>query len=302
MSEPTVSIIVPVYQRLEFLRAALASVFAQTFADWELIIADDGSGEPVAGFLRELGNDSRVTVIWLPHMGNQAIVRNAALAAARAPYVAFLDSDDVWLPRKLELQIARLEKQAVRWCYSNFLRTDSELAVLPEEQHRPWTAYEGDVLAPMIEGRVCIRTTGVIVGRELLLEAGGCDPELPTGSDTDLWLRIAQRYPIAVVDEPLFYARQHDENYSEKNWQDGFADYDRALEKLLRLTDARLHPLIRRMRATNAIRFAAAHIHHNSRDNVWTVLRDSFPHSWAHPHWWIGAGKVLVRRYIEERS
>src|SRR5882672_10472844 len=108
MSVTAVSIILPTFNRLEFLRPAIDSVFAQTFMDWDLIIADDGSAEPTRAYLRTLVSQPRVKVIWLAHTGNLSAVRNAALRAAQGEYIAFLDSDDLWMPVKLKHQMAAL--------------------------------------------------------------------------------------------------------------------------------------------------------------------------------------------------
>ncbi|HSY94564.1 MAG TPA: glycosyltransferase family 2 protein, partial [Steroidobacteraceae bacterium] len=101
---PAVSIIVPTFNRLRLLRRSLASVFEQTFEDWELLIADDGSGPDARAYLEAL-DDPRVKVLWLSHSGKPAVARNAALRAAQGEYVAFLDSDDLWVPAKLQIQM-----------------------------------------------------------------------------------------------------------------------------------------------------------------------------------------------------
>src|SRR5262245_55647877 len=98
---PVVSIVLPAFNRLVYLRAAVASVFKQSFTDWELIIGDDGSDEDTRAYLGTLDQPPRVKVLWLAHTGNPAVVRNAALLEAKGEFVAFIDSDDEWLPDKL---------------------------------------------------------------------------------------------------------------------------------------------------------------------------------------------------------
>src|SRR5689334_5593430 len=98
---PRVSVVVPVFDRLAPLRETLGSVFAQTLADFELILVDDGSGPETRAWLESI-DDPRVRQLRLEHSGNPAAVRNAGIAMASAPHVAFLDSDDLWLPRRLE--------------------------------------------------------------------------------------------------------------------------------------------------------------------------------------------------------
>ena len=99
--QPLVSIILPTFGRLEYLRQTVASVYRQTLRDWELIVADDGSDAETRAYLRTLEADSRVRLLWLTHTGIPAIVRNSAARSAGGEYVAFLDSDDLWAPEKL---------------------------------------------------------------------------------------------------------------------------------------------------------------------------------------------------------
>src|SRR5580693_7584371 len=94
-STAIVSVVLPTFNRLRFLRPAIESVYAQTFTDWDLIVADDGSDLETRRYLQTLTNDPRVTVLWLPHTGRPSMVRNAALLRAAGEYVAFLDSDDL---------------------------------------------------------------------------------------------------------------------------------------------------------------------------------------------------------------
>ena len=109
---PMVSVVVPTFNRLRFLRAAIESVYTQTFIDWELIIADDGSDLETREYLQSLATQPRVSVVWLRHTGKPAMVRNAALQRAVGRYVAFLDSDDLWAPRKLERQLETLRARS----------------------------------------------------------------------------------------------------------------------------------------------------------------------------------------------
>src|SRR5688572_23189690 len=124
MTRPLVSVIVASFNRTEYLMEAVESVIHQTWSDWELLIADDGSDEPTKRYLAKLA-DPRVHVLWLQHSGNPAAVRNAALNIAHGEYVAFLDSDDAWMPSKLAAQLQGLRSSAdCRWSYTNFRRID----------------------------------------------------------------------------------------------------------------------------------------------------------------------------------
>src|SRR6185312_17059667 len=91
---PLVSVVLPTFGRLHYLRPTVDCIRRQSFEDWELLVADDGSDAETREYLRALATESRVRVIWLAHTGVPAIVRNTALHEARGEYVAFLDSDD----------------------------------------------------------------------------------------------------------------------------------------------------------------------------------------------------------------
>jgi glycosyltransferase involved in cell wall biosynthesis len=124
---PVVSIILPTFDRLDYLPAAIQSVVAQSLTDWELLIADDGSGPATRTYLSTVHDPPRIRVLQLAHTGKPAAARNAALRAARGEFIALLDSDDVWLPHKLELQIAALRAPGKhQWSYTAFTEIDAD--------------------------------------------------------------------------------------------------------------------------------------------------------------------------------
>jgi glycosyltransferase involved in cell wall biosynthesis len=251
-SVPIVSVVLPTFNRLKFLRPAVESVFAQTFTDWELVIADDGSDSETGEYLRSLANRPRVVVMWLSHTGRPAMVRNAALSRAAGEYIAFLDSDDLWAASKLEQQVGTLRARGnCRWCYTAFLRVDAGGTPLPEEARRPWVPYEGEIFEQVVTGRASIRTPSVLAARRLLEQAGGFDEELLSAEDYDLWLRLALYSEVAIVDEPLVYVRYHEENHT-REWQSAYLGRDHSLSRRQALVDAARRPLLRAERVRNA--------------------------------------------------
>src|SRR5258708_7129899 len=114
-----VTVVIPTYNRLSLVRLAVASVMAQTYTDWELIVADDGSEDGTGEMIRSMA-DPRIRVLELPHTGNIAAVRNAGAGAGSGAWIAFLDSDDLWLPGKLEIQLSLLHQEGKRWSYGGF--------------------------------------------------------------------------------------------------------------------------------------------------------------------------------------
>ncbi len=301
-STAIVSVILPSCNRLRFLRPAIESVYAQTFADWELIIADDGSDLETRQYLESLANEPRVLVVWLPHTGRPSVVRNAALLKAAGEYVAFLDSDDLWATRKLERQIETLRARvSCRWSYTAFLRVDAAGTALPEETRRPWVPYEGDIFEQVVTGRAQIRTPSVLATRQLIAQAGGFDEGLLSGEDYDLWLRLALHSEVAIVDEPLVFVRYHDENHT-REWQSAYVGRDRSLSRGQQLVDSGRRSLLREERVRNALKLAATHAELGAQGRMLRALWKSLPYSWTYPRWWLsGLKTVLLRPYLPRR-
>ena len=299
--QPLVSIVLPTFGRLKYLRPTIDSVYRQTLPDWELLVADDGSDEETTAYLRGLTADPRVKVIWLAHTGIPAIVRNAALREARGEYVAFLDSDDLWAERKLERQVDTLRARAdCRWTYTAFLQIDARGNPLPEEERRPWVPYEGDIFEQVVTGRVSLRTPSVLATRQLLLQAGDFDEALPSGEDYDLWLRLALYSAVAVVDEPLVYVRRHEESHT-RDWESAFIGRDHSLRTRQSLVDGARAAVLREERVKNALKLAVTHAQLGARGRVLRALRESLPYSWAYPHWWLGGARIVLRPYVPRR-
>ncbi|HYM28033.1 MAG TPA: glycosyltransferase [Steroidobacteraceae bacterium] len=300
-STPIVSVILPAFNRLRFLRPAVESAMTQTFTDWELIIADDGSDPETRQYLQSLAKQRRVRVLWLAHTGRPSMVRNAALQSAVGEYVAFLDSDDLWAPRKLERQLATLRiRTACRWSYTAFLRVDAGGIALPEERGRPWVPYEGEIFEQVVTGRASIRTPSVLASRELIAQAGGFDEALRSAEDYDLWMRLALHSEVAIVDEPLVYVRYHDENHT-REWQSAYLGRDRSLSRGQRFVDAGRRSLLREERTRNALQFAATHARLGAPGRMLRTLWESLPFCWTYPRWWLGGLKMVLRPHLPRR-
>lgn len=301
MPETSVSILVPTFDRLEYLRPTLDSVFAQTWTDWDLIIADDGSSDELRFYLRGLADRPRVKVIWLPHRGIPAAVRNAALREATGTHVAFLDSDDRWVPRKLELQMALLHARPdVRWSYTGFRQVDGAGEPLADEHTRRWYPHQGDIFEQLVTHTAEIRTPSVIVARQLLVDIGGFDESIRSGEDYDLWMRLALRSPVAVVAEPLVDVRRHDRNYS-RDWAIAFDGRDRSLAKLEAAVGPRLRALLRRERARTGAKLVWEHARRGDRLQALGAFVRSAPYSWPYAEWWWRSLRAAAGSYLRNR-
>ncbi len=188
----TISVIIPTYNRAGLLPRAIGSVLSQTSPADEVIVADDGSNDNTAEILAAYGGQLQII-----RQGNRGVsaARNAGIRAAKGDWIALLDSDDAWLPRKLENQRAfirknpglRIFQSAERW-----IRNGKH--VNPKKKH---AKPSGWIFEPSL--KLClISPSAVIFQKSLWEEMGGFDESLPVCEDYDLWLRIAKKYPVGL--------------------------------------------------------------------------------------------------------
>ena len=197
---PIVSVVIPTYNRAGSLCRAIDSVLAQSFRDFELIVVDDGSTDAT---LRKLDSYGKaITLIRLEHDGTPGRARNAGVAAARGQYLAFLDSDDLWLPEKLERQLPFMEKGALL-CHTRerWLRGGREVSQAGQKHRRHGDIFE-DALVKCIIG-----PSTVVMEKSLFDTAGGFREDLRVAEDYELWLRLCFDFPVAYLDEPLTIKR-----------------------------------------------------------------------------------------------
>ena len=213
MAAPTVSVVMPTFNRVEYLQAAIASVHAQTFRDWELIVVDDGSDQQTLDLLRSRV-DRRTTLLCGAHTGNPAVVRNRGLAVARGRYAAFLDSDDRWREDKLERQLELLESApGRRWSYTAVRRIDGAGRVFARAGV-PWTPYSGAILEQVLRIEAQIATPAVMAELSFVRELGGFDEQLLFSEDYDMWARMALRSDVSVDREATADVRSHAEHFT----------------------------------------------------------------------------------------
>ncbi|MFT6069515.1 MAG: glycosyltransferase involved in cell wall biosynthesis [Bacteriovoracaceae bacterium] len=200
-SEPVVSVIIPTYNRLESLKAAVESVLNQTFGNFELIIADDGSTDETKKYAQEI-KDRRVLYLYKENEGLPSLARNFAASRANGTYLAFLDSDDTWRPEKLALQVELMEKRPeIIFCYSQ------------GEGDKAGKKIKVSGVSPFKNGRVFnsllfrnfIITSSVVLRRSAFLEIGGFseDRQLVIAEDLKLWLSLAKKGRGFYFSEPL---------------------------------------------------------------------------------------------------
>ena len=215
VGNPLVSVIMPTHNRMRYLPQAVASVREQRYENWELIIVDDASTDGTATYLGELERrDARISAVRHRRCANPAKLRNAGMARARGAYVAFLDSDDVWMPNKLVAQVSQLHQDRhCRWSYTDAMSIDEHGEEIVVE-HPTWTQPSGWILHDLIAAVAGIALPTVLAERRLALDVGGFDESLPLCEDYDLWCQFASRSPVLFVPQTLTQVRRHAGNYS----------------------------------------------------------------------------------------
>lgn len=221
-----VSVVIPTYNREDRLPSAIRSVLEQTAPPAEIIVVDDGSTDGTPALVRAM---PEVRYLRQENLGVSA-ARNHGIRAARHDWIALLDSDDEWLPRKLERQWSALEREPqFRFCHTDEIWIRKGRRVNPMKKHAKHGGHIFHHCLPLC----VISPSSALIHRDLFERYGMFDPELPVCEDYDLWLRICAREPVLFVDEPLLLKfGGHEDQLSRAYWgMDRFRI--RALEKLI---------------------------------------------------------------------
>ncbi len=239
-----VSVVIPTYNRRDLLLEAIRSVLEQTYGNREVIVVDDGSTDGTEEALRPFAGRIR----YLPKQnGGASSARNLGIREARGELVAFLDSDDLWEPRFLEVTAGHLRLHPEQVLVSTAWRT------LPGGRRFPplrEPMLQGDLFALLMSLRV-VRTSAVLARKDILLGGGAFDESLEMAEDLDLWLRLARAHPIAFLNVPLSWGRKHPLSLSR--------DRPRHLELQLRVLE-RHHDPARVPRKAYARRRSGLHL------------------------------------------
>lgn len=192
-----VSVIIPAYNRAHLLDRAIKSVLNQTFQDFELIIVDDASTDSTELVVMSFG-DKRIIYILHEIRKGASASRNTGIKASRGMYIAFLDSDDEWLPQKLEKQIKVFENGSdklglVYVGYSDENKPDEP--IIPQ--------YRGKILHYLLINNYVGSTTNPLIRKNCFDKAGYFDEDLPAANDWDIWIRISQHYDFEFIPEIL---------------------------------------------------------------------------------------------------
>jgi glycosyltransferase involved in cell wall biosynthesis len=240
-SEPLVSVIIPTYNRAELVPAAVRSVLEQSYRNIEVIVVDDGSADDTRKVLEPFRNNLRY--LFTKNSG-PAHARNTGMKAARGEYIAFLDSDDLYLPYKIELQVSFMETHGevgmvctevsgfnnvgffeeyhlksfhqiykrLNWAYEDVFQTQGEFTCASIAQ--PMHYYIGDIFRHVLRGPVVISTT-MLFPRRILGDVGYQNEGYRVAEEYEMVVRICKRYKVGFINHPTYLYRYHGDQISE---------------------------------------------------------------------------------------
>jgi glycosyltransferase involved in cell wall biosynthesis len=211
---PLVSVIIPTFNRWAMLQEAIHSVEQQSYLAWELIVVDDGSTDETRHWQPPQKN---ITILHYPLRRGPSVARNAGSAYARGEYLAFLDSDDLFLPHKLEQQVLLFQSEpTIALCHTNEIWIRHGQQLKQQKKHEKRGGFIFEHCLPMCR----ISPSASMIQRSVFEALGGFDEELEVAEDYEFWLRLTCRYSIGFISEPLIIKRGgHSDQLSQKYGQ-----------------------------------------------------------------------------------
>ena len=192
-----IAVIIPTFNRRKFLGRAIDSVLSQTRPAHEVFVIDDGSTDGTAQWLKK-----EYPIVKLIEQANQGVsaARNAGIQQAQSEWIALLDSDDEWFPKKLERQVEELHRYPkILFCHTDEIWIRKGVRVNPMKKHQK---FGGMIFSKCLD--ICrISPSSALFCKTLLDDAGWFDETLPICEDYDLWLRITAKFPVLFIDNPL---------------------------------------------------------------------------------------------------
>lgn len=201
---PLISVIIPTYNRAALLQETIASVLGQTYPHFEVIVSDDGSTDDTANLISKLG-DHRIKYLGLGHSGHPGIVRNRGVAKSSGNWIAFIDSDDLWVPRKLEWQMNRIIEENKHWSFGDFNKMGKQ------DSGGSRVFISNDLVKDILYNRLPVFIGTVLVRKTAFYEVGGFSEEtnIAFREDFDLVLRLALHSAPVIIEKTLAYVREH---------------------------------------------------------------------------------------------
>lgn len=195
----SVSVLIPTFNRAQYLKRAIDSVITQSYAHWELLIIDDGSTDDTPEVVKSY-IDNRI--MYIPCRENKGVshARNLGIRAAHKPWIALLDSDDEWLPKKLEKQIQFLKNHPeFKFVHCDEMWFRQGVRVNPHNKHKKMGGRIYKACLPLC----CVSPSASLVHHSLFEDEGLFDENFPVCEDYELWLRLFSKHEVGFISEPL---------------------------------------------------------------------------------------------------
>ena len=216
--EPRISIIMPTYNRAALIGDTIRSIRAQTWQNWELLIMDDGSDDQTDKILRSI-DDERIVFYKEERTGIVGRLKNKAINLSKGSLIAFIDSDDLWHPSKLEKQVnALMENPGAGFCLVNGYNFNEDGKPFDFFYKQIEGTKYGNVFEGCFQSEVAGYTQALLVRKECI-ETAGHFKEDKTFSDFEFIISLAWHFLSVILYEPLVYRRIHKQNYSPPNWE-----------------------------------------------------------------------------------
>lgn len=278
-----VSVIIPTHNRLNFLQEAINSVLKQSHRHWELIVVDDGSDDGTWEFLQTLKENHSNHLIKIFRQENQGPgpSRNLGVQYARGELLAFLDSDDTWLPEKLSVQVEFMRQNSdYQLCQTEEIWIRKGVRVNPKNKHQKPSGWIFEKCLAL-----CLISPSAVMLRKSFFQAlSGFDPEFPVCEDYELWLRATLKSPVKTLEAALVLKRGgHGDQLSKRHWgMDRFRV--QALEKTLfdqSLTFSQQEALLAELKRKLKVLAQGFSKHNPDQVNIYerklTWLRENYP-------------------------
>lgn len=281
-----VSVIMPTYNYGKYISEAIDSVLNQTYTDFEIIVADDGSTDDTRMVIeRFMGKcPGKIRYFYQKNKGPGA-ARNFAIGEAKGEYVAFLDADDLWLPDKLKLQMEMFEKMPdIGFIHTNYklFCSDGEISNYRFGITSP-VQLSGDIF-PYLLRECVVRTSGAIIKKKCLDDTGLFE-ETFSGEDYEFWLRVAKKFKAGYVRLPVLQCREHPEHALRRDAHKAYANVRRVIDKTLEnfpevKNDPRCRESLKYREAKICYEIGYAHFLKKeirlARDNFYQSLKNKF--------------------------
>ncbi|MEI7474331.1 MAG: glycosyltransferase [bacterium] len=223
--KPEISVIMPVFNGEKYISSAIISVLNQSFKNFEFIIVDDGSNDKTEEIVKSFSSDERVKYFYQTNAG-PSVARNTGIALSQGDYIAFIDSDDLWFHKKLELQLHALKQNPKAGLSFGWVKyIDENNRTIGRKEYK----INNDYYKNLILGNYVDNGSVPLIKKECFNKIGYFNPNLFVSEDWDIWIRIAREYDLVGVNDYLVQYRIYSISLSK--------NYKKMLESLLNILD-----------------------------------------------------------------